>query len=340
MLEKIVLRNFQCHRTHSLELDGLLTKITGTSNSGKSAIIRALYWVVTNRPRGKAFISHGKKSCAVQLRFRGMVVTRRRGQNNSYQLSGETFKAVNSKVPEEVSEALRINPRLTFQLQHDPPFLLSSPPVEAGNFINETVKLTQIQECLEWVKIRRKAAKDRFDSIEKEKANQDGLIKDADKILEMRPLWEEWSKTGLDLLNMKTSMEEMKTQLTAAKKIIDSPLFKVDLKEIISYVEDIIAGEKFLGEFKTDRSSLKGILKAIRNIQSAVENHYKANDLTELSALLENAKVKENKAKSLRAILKMASTLDKETEQSEIKIQDLKKKTKGEVCPLCKSTLR
>ena len=58
MLIQLVIENFQSHEKTALEFCSGINTIVGSSNSGKSAILRALYWVVYNKPGGFGFSSH------------------------------------------------------------------------------------------------------------------------------------------------------------------------------------------------------------------------------------------------------------------------------------------
>ena len=58
MLKKLEITNFQSHPKSSLEFVPGINVIFGTSRNGKTAIRRALEWVVTNRPSGGRFFSN------------------------------------------------------------------------------------------------------------------------------------------------------------------------------------------------------------------------------------------------------------------------------------------
>ena len=58
MIKQINIKNFQSHKSTQLKLDPGVNVIVGSSDSGKTAIIRAYLWVVDNRPLGNAFVSH------------------------------------------------------------------------------------------------------------------------------------------------------------------------------------------------------------------------------------------------------------------------------------------
>ena len=55
-LKQITLKNFQSHKDSTIQLDRGLNAIIGPSDSGKSAIIRAIKWVLYNEPSGDFFI--------------------------------------------------------------------------------------------------------------------------------------------------------------------------------------------------------------------------------------------------------------------------------------------
>jgi len=49
MLKKISIQNFQSHKKTELDLVDGINVIYGLSQSGKSAILRALNWIIFNR---------------------------------------------------------------------------------------------------------------------------------------------------------------------------------------------------------------------------------------------------------------------------------------------------
>ena len=52
MIDKIKIENIQSHKNTELNLSNGINVIVGSSNNGKSAILRALYWAIYNRPLG------------------------------------------------------------------------------------------------------------------------------------------------------------------------------------------------------------------------------------------------------------------------------------------------
>lgn len=60
-LKRVRLENFQSHRNSVIDFDRGLNVIVGPSDSGKSAIIRAIKWALYNEPSGNYFIREGEQ---------------------------------------------------------------------------------------------------------------------------------------------------------------------------------------------------------------------------------------------------------------------------------------
>ena len=114
-IKRVSLRNFQSHRATDFEFGPGLNIIVGPSDQGKSAVIRAIRWVVFNEPRGTGFIRAGETRCQVRLELsNGVAVERIRdesGRINRYilEVPGQevmVFERFNKEVPLEIRQAL------------------------------------------------------------------------------------------------------------------------------------------------------------------------------------------------------------------------------------------
>lgn len=146
MLERLTIRNFQVHRTLELQFDPQITTIVGPSDVGKSAVLRALRWVCTNRPAGEQFRRHRTKRVRVKLVVDGREITRVRGDRNEYHLDGQVLKAFASEVPTDISRLLNVGD-LNFQWQHDAPFWFSLSPGLVAKELNQIINLQDIDEA-------------------------------------------------------------------------------------------------------------------------------------------------------------------------------------------------
>lgn len=145
-ISNVKIKGFQSHVDSAFTLSPGLTVITGPSDAGKTAVIRALRWLAFNEPQGEAFIhtvrnpdGSVKSACdeaSVAVEFTdGTVVTktRRKGKTTyTHSLYPEPWEK--AEVPPEIKETLGLLKQsygdtfetcLNFAFQLDPPFLLS-----------------------------------------------------------------------------------------------------------------------------------------------------------------------------------------------------------------------
>ncbi len=111
-IRKVIIENFQSHESTEMEFEDGLNVIVGPSDQGKSAVIRAIKWVLFNQPRGIEFIRHGAKSAKVEIEMSNgfRVIREKSSSRNRYTVidpEGETsvFEGFGNEVPEEVRKA-------------------------------------------------------------------------------------------------------------------------------------------------------------------------------------------------------------------------------------------
>jgi exonuclease SbcC len=147
MITRIILRNFQKHEHLVLDLDPVTT-LVGSTDQGKSSVLRALRWVALNKPRGLEFIRHGTKGVSVTAFAEDDKVRRARSkEENTYSLNGKKYGALGSEVPRDVSSVLSLDDT-NFQLQFDPPFWFNLSPPEVSRQLNNVVDLSVIDSTM------------------------------------------------------------------------------------------------------------------------------------------------------------------------------------------------
>lgn len=138
MISKIILNNFQIHKKLELNFEGNFTIISGENDSGKSSIIRAIKWVLTNSPSGdwmRRILKSGELTTTeVKIVYKdGTIIKRIKGEGiNKYEVDGEEYENFGFKIPEPVLEAIKIYPFKTnkeefdihLAMQEDKPFLV------------------------------------------------------------------------------------------------------------------------------------------------------------------------------------------------------------------------
>lgn len=148
MIRRLTIQNFQCHKALDLELDPTVNVIVGSSDVGKSAVLRALSWLVFNKPAGDTFLRTGARQVSVAVRCSRGTVKRIRGPHrNVYRVNGKRMKAFGSEPPPEVLDLLRLGP-VNFQRQYDSPFWFGLTAGEVSRQLNAVVDLGVIDQTL------------------------------------------------------------------------------------------------------------------------------------------------------------------------------------------------
>ncbi|HEU4965638.1 MAG TPA: AAA family ATPase [Bacilli bacterium] len=143
IIRNLRIENFQSHALTELAFDDGLNVIVGASDQGKSAVIRALRWLLYNEPRGSDFIRVGATQCRVTVELSdGSKVTRERTPSkNRYIVTKadgdeQIYEGFGNTVPREVSDVTGVakvmldedtETILHLGTQLEPAFMLSEP---------------------------------------------------------------------------------------------------------------------------------------------------------------------------------------------------------------------
>ena len=158
MFTKIEIKNFQSHKNTVIDFNKGVNVICGETDNGKSAVVRAIRWVVENLPSGTDKINskwndNFKEPLSVKLYTEKGWVERIRDKNrNGYNISENgkeliKLNAIGKSVPLEVKAFLNISD-VNFQFQLDSLYLLSKTPGQASEYLNEIVHLDSIDKIM------------------------------------------------------------------------------------------------------------------------------------------------------------------------------------------------
>lgn len=160
MIRSVEVSGFQSLRRVKVEL-GRFTVITGPTGSGKSALIRAIQLLAFNA-RGSSYVTRGEPGCSVvmmgdEIEMDGVgdepwtaVVHRTvAGKGDFYKLfwsqmgqrEAQTFTKLSGKVPDQVTQMLRITD-LNYAEQFDRPFLLDATGGDVARVLGRLTNVT------------------------------------------------------------------------------------------------------------------------------------------------------------------------------------------------------
>ncbi len=143
MIKGLEIHNFQSHEETTLSFDPGVNVIVGSSDCGKTAIMRALRYVCTNKPRGEGFRSHWGGETIVTLEVDDVTITRYKDKENIYFLEDTEFRAFGNDVPEEIVTALNLDEDVNIQKQLDTPYLI---PESAGYVAQHFNKMAHLEK--------------------------------------------------------------------------------------------------------------------------------------------------------------------------------------------------
>lgn len=199
-LESVRVFNFQSHENTFVKLSKGMNVFWGTSDHGKSSIIRGIRWVVLNRPSGDDFRKHNTEETEVIIELEDCLVERRKSKSkNEYEINyedhGSVLKALRSAVPEDISSALNIS-EANIQQQHEIYFLIDKSPGQRSKILNEVAGLEVMDKVLKKtnsdIKINNVNITALNNDLKEYQTNISDLerIKEADKFLRKLELYE------------------------------------------------------------------------------------------------------------------------------------------------------
>jgi len=158
MINGIEIKNFQSHKHTKIDFTKGVNVFCGESDNGKTAIIRAIRWVVENRPLGTDKLNsywneNFKEDMSVKLflennqwveRIRNKTLNGYRFFNNEKEI---TLEASGKEVPQIISDMLRFSD-VNFQFQMDSPYLISMTSGDASKYLNKIIHLDVIDNTL------------------------------------------------------------------------------------------------------------------------------------------------------------------------------------------------
>jgi len=349
MIKLINIKNFQSHKSTTLELHPGVNVIVGTSDSGKTAIVRAFRWVVENKPSGDSFRTRGSKETEIEtiLNDSDFIRTSRikAKSENEYILTinedTEAFKAFGQGVPEEISKTLNIG-EINLQQQFDAHYLLSSSPGEVARILNKCTNLDVIHKTLSSIY---KTARDNKSDISAKEANLDNLqfvLGEYDYLPRLERL----------ITNLETKEEIEQALQTKENTLLDSiarhdritdnlNATQIILKNggKVSYLAEKLAT---VGDKALKQADLEGIIEKIQaqelKVAEAQAIQKATRAVTQLLVSVKKYNDTDYKEASLKRLLSNIGTIEgdiiDEREQA-ILLQEQFDELMPNVCPLC-----
>lgn len=337
MLKSIHIKNFKTHRDLLIDFSEGLNCILARSNRGKSAIISACNWLITNKPSGLSFRNWECKEgeiVTVSWKFNnGDFITREKNEL-SEQNGGidryilyvdgkkKVFDRPNKGVPEEVSSYLNLNYYNT-KTQFAPFFLLQESPGDVGRKFNDIVGLDIIDSVVKNAKGYVSETKSEYEKAAKEVKRLESEIEELNYVAGLKA---EVIKLESDYENYVNRYKDFE----AVVDIVDNHIYKIleETKEdekIISFeseIDKLIENAVLYNERKNNLELVRDLIDEIYELQSVIDECEKIVSFS--SEIDELIKLEENRW-ARKAILSEVDDLIDEIGEAEEEIEEYEK---------------
>lgn len=343
MIKQLNIENFQSHKDTTLEFDKGVNVIIGKSDSGKTAIIRALKKVIKNKPGGDAFRSHwgGETKIKLTLDDDQHVMWAKDKGSAKYVYNNTTFTAFGQDVPEEIEKVLNFK-EVNLQSQFDQPFLIMETPGTVAQHFNQVAHLEKIDQSVKFI---RSEIRQINSNISHEEARNTELTEEL-------KLYDDLDKFEIELEvleeteNNRNTLNKKVNELNALIETIQT------LQKEIDKNNEIIKAETKINEILKLYENRKTILKRFNELSDLSDNIYKINEEiasmtlllsseTKIDSLLTSIAKRDNLTKNYQELsqhIMKIKDLDNALVDINLEIQDLEEtfhKEMPDQCPLC-----
>lgn len=251
MINKLTIQNFQSHFDTELVFDKGVNIIIGSSDTGKSAIVRSIKLLKDNRPLGDTYISDwgGATSIIINVDDNRLIKRTKSDNENSYSTiidnDYQEYSGFGTNVPDNIQKLLNLSD-LNMQYQLDPIFLVSKSNTEIARYLNEIIDLSSIDVSLS--------------SIEKAKRKEKSDLKYTDDNLDRLYKKIEGFSNLPELENLVEKLKLVTYEVTKLEKK------HVELKKIVdgyNQLKEINIPESMF----TDMETIKNEYKLLENMQ-------------------------------------------------------------------------
>lgn len=351
MIKSVQIKNFQSHKETKFEFKEGLNVITGSSDSGKTTVLRALEWVFKNRPLGEEFKSYFAKATdpiEVKVVFDNGELTKGRIKGSNYYIVGnKKLEAIKTDVPEEVQNLVNILDH-NIQTQHQAYFLLQDSPGEVARKLNELVGLDIIDILFRNLNSKILEANRQVREAGERKKELTESIDSLSYIDQIEKVLEKIEKKLSHFDVSKTKYDALEKLLNEYTSIIEEKGVYMSVPEMENIVTALISQVKSYLEQQVTLMGFKALLTTFESVHQSrntekrwlsVEPLHKA-----LIKKVTNFHTNKSKATNLTSLLRdyeqISTLLEKEKKKYNIAVSEyIKTLTKEKICPTCGNSI-
>lgn len=356
MIKSLYISYFQSHKNTRMDFHPGVNALIGSSDHGKSSILRALFYLIMNRPSGlefRSWFSKKKQDVIVSAEFEDeSYVERIRGPyTNVYNIGkGDEevgLESIGRDVPEEVSSVINMD-EFNIQRQFGRTFLLEDSAGQVARVINQIVGLdiidTSLQRSNQTIrkeKSRIEYTKEQIEKLEKSISElewidkvEPHIRKTEEKIAKLEKLEDRYNR--LD--------KEVSSVLLLSNKLDDINSFlevEEEARRVLSLYNEYDQLTKQSSRLSNLVSQIENAKTKISKLDSVVLIEHELQDLQDKSDMLE---VYDSETKRLEYYIVEITKEETNIQIYDEVIKDCKRQVskllkEHKVCPLCRQKL-
>ena len=213
-------KNFQSHKEVLVEFVPGVNVILGSSNVGKTALLRLLKLIWKNRPLGFRYHSHfaGKGArTEAEVAFtdsKGVEYSKGKTGMAEYRIDGgEPFSGLGKGVPDKVAEVLNLTDT-NIQEQLEEPFLITSTAGDVAKAINKITRLDRVDAWMSKLTTKVNSKRREIETLGDELKENKGLLEQYEDLPKIEKLVGE-------LVALETEANDIDEQITSLEKAVD-----------------------------------------------------------------------------------------------------------------------
>lgn len=261
MIKQIEIKNFQSHKMSILQFAPGVNIIIGSSDSGKSAIIKALRWATWNKPGGDSFRNWGGGDTEVVIHTDDNEIRRQKtNSKNVYILNNTEFKAFGTEPPEEIDKVLNLS-ELNLQRQGDRHFLITETPGATAHYLSKIANL-------EIIRIANKKANSKLSAINDSIRTKESSIESNTKEFKDTAYIEEAFHETDSLLQKQKQKEQKEKDVVELGRIYNNIVLYDSESHLLQ--KNVIDAEKDIIELSAKNSTLIDKQKAYQDLTNTL----------------------------------------------------------------------
>lgn len=363
---KVKINNYQIIEDIDLEFVQGVNAIVGSTNNGKSSVIRAIKGAINNQG-GSGFINYNAEESVVDIEYNNNKViwtkSKKQGRSN-YNINGEVYNKIGQTQLPEVADIFNMPEisvgterfQINFWKQLDKPFLVDRTAYQLFDFISQSKEQEQVEQLKQQTEKEVQKTQLQINNINvlidmynKELASNEGITELNNKLSKYNT--NTLSKANNILTTCTSSFNKLKA-LQVEKDKLDQEYLFISSKHnlIFEKFEELTKLNEHIGILEALFNGLNNYTKAIEDLEKTNYNNqieFYNNKIEELKnniELINSATVLINKIEILFKKLDIEnSNIDNSNKLlNDIKVEIdtyVKQLDEFEICPLCNSTL-